>query len=539
MDCCKFFLILLTLSLAIVPVLSEDLVLQPINDTVPSPVRYLAPDVISTISFPGANMDILNVVSKTELNLKLKKKVPNWFLGIIFGVDTEDITTLCLNMSENSTSLGRADVGKWEGLRPVYTYGSHIYYSDFIYYTKGDDGFWVSSDPFLFGNDKLAGNDRLPVQEILFEGLEEYALSEDGKYWSAWMEIEDAYPDSYSDSFTMRESFKQKLVTVAIRVPYSYDYEWQYMLKLKEVKRTGVKVHEIGKSVEGRDLYIVEINDPKATEEELKDRRVVLIYANEDGDEPDSSWVTQGIINFLISDSDEAKQLLKEVSFLCIPMLDPDGWAHSTYGELTYSFAPEDFLKYIRPEAASYASFINSWCGDRNMRLDLVVNLHNIECNEGPNVMFPLIDINYMEHAEKLNDFFLKNLTDVKTSSVVWAHGSFYDRFSGWCQRQWGSIITLCEINSRYPQNRLSLKDMDELGKSFALLCGEYFKTDAYEDILPRIEMTYEYHKTKRNNYLSEAKKRDSDVSSDEYLISPSINLHDLPPLYTIIGLGY
>ena len=475
---------------------------------------------VKVIDTAGCNLAIVDETSPNTYSLKSTSKTHNWFAGIFECLNTSSPTTFSLCMDGTGTTESPGDVSKWDGLWPVYTYGEYSNYDTYIYYTKNDDGYWVSSD--VFAKEKLTGNGKTPMQTAIPAELAEEFLSDDGKYWSAWAELQDTHADKGSNTFFMTHQFNSPNVSIAMKYPYTYDYELEYMTKLKRANIPGITVHAVGKNEKEQELFIVEINDPNATAEELKERRVVLIYANEDGDEADSSWVAHGALNFLVSGSDEAKNILQEVTFLIIPMLDPIGWAESTYGKMTYSFDPtgEEYFGHIRPEIGAYATFIVDWTMKQERRLDVVINLHNIECTEGPNIMFPMLERTYFDSMKSLREYLLNNITSVKTGNTIWSEGFFEDRYMGWCTRHYGTISVLTEINSRYPGNRMNLADINNLGKDFTVALHKYFSSDAYERALPKLEKAYSEQLVRYKKALVDGK-------------APNI-----PPIYFILRLG-
>jgi len=459
---------------------------------------------VKVIDTAGCNLAIVSETAANTYSLKSTSGAHNWCSGVFEGLDTTNPTTFSLGMDGTGTAESPGDVSKWDGLWPVYTYGKYWDYNTYIYYTKNNDGYWVSNDIFI--KEKLAGNGKTPIQNVIPAEFAEEFLSKEGKYWSAWQEIKDTKINVGINTFTATQKFNSPTSALAMRVPYTYDYEYEYMKKLKQADVSGVTVHEIDKSIKNHNLYIVEISDYKATVEELKDRRVVLMYANEDGDEPDGCWVVNGAMNYLIegiqNDDKEVKKILSEVTFLFIPLLDPVGWSDSTYAAMTYYFkyAPD---KPARPEVLAYAKWIIDWIAEKGNRLDVVVNLHNVECNEASNILCPILEGNQMEEIDNLNNFLLPRLEksqEIKISRSYWIMGGFSnDRLAGWCSYFFGNIQISYEINSRYPDNRLSLDDLNMLGKSFLISFNDYFDSDEYERTLPHMDK-YRYSQIDARN---------------------------------------
>ena len=457
---------------------------------------------LKIIETAGCNLTIVEETATNTYALKLTSDVHNWYAGVFEGLDTKNPTIFTLNM----TGTG-GDVSKWEGLYPVYTYGKYLNYDTYTYYTKNNDGHWVSSDPFA--KDKLAGNGKTPIQTVIPELYAGEFLSEEGKYWSVWKDLTDTKVNVGSNTFTITNQFNSPNASIAMKYPYSYDYGVAYIEKLKQANLPGVTVHNIGKSEKDHDLFIIEVNDPTAAAEELKNRRVVLIYANEDGNEPDGSWVAQGALNFLISGSDEAKKVLKEVTFLIIPIFDVDGSLDSTYAELTDQFTYDDF-GYIRPEIIAYTSFIIEWIAVNERNLDIILNLHNVECNEAPNVMCPFRNIVTYAHVNNLNNFILSKLPkNIKSSTGTWIENFSDKRFMDWCQNIWGTLSIPYELNSRYPENRLNLNDLHDLGRDFVLVLYDYFRSDEYERVMPVIEKKKHEQLKKREQFLQDHQEID------------------------------
>ena len=462
---------------------------------------------VKIIDTAGCNLAIVEETDTNTYSLKSTSGAHNWFAGVFEGLDTSNPTTFSLCMDGTGTPESPGDVSKWDGLWPVYTYGKYWDYNTYIYYTKNADGYWVSSD--IFAKKKLAGNGKTPEQTVIPSELSEEFLSEDGNYWSAWQEIQDTKINVGSNIFTLTKQFNSPNTSLAMRIPYTYDYEYEYMKKLKQANVSGVTVHEIGKSIRNHNLYVVEVSDSTASEEELKDRRVVLMYANEDGDEPDGCWVVNGAMNHLIqgiqNNDKEVKKILSEVTFLFIPLLDPVGWSNSTYGELTYDFSTSYLMtdKELRPEVIYYLKFINNWCGNKEYRLDVVMNFHNIECDEGVNVLSPILDLHNADAIDSINKFCLTKLTDYVTNKEYWITNFTYGRLMTWTNEIWGSLSISYEINSRYPNNRLNFNKINLLGDNFTKILKGYFLDEEYERVLPMIDKVYTYHTNDRNNFLN------------------------------------
>lgn len=358
----------------------------------------------------------------------------------------------------------------------------------------------MSGNPFKKGDQRFAGTEKTPEQSVIPKEVAEEFLSKDGTYWQAWREVDSAEAIENLNIFRIKQKFAYPTAIVAMRVPYTPTLNTAFVEQLEKSRFPGVIVHHAGKSKAQRDLTIIEISDPDVTADVIS-RPVVLLYGAEDGDEPDGAWVVQGAINWLISDDPQATVLRKQMTFLCIPLLDPDGAADCTYAKMTYDFAMKKADAAVRPEVLAYTKFVTSWMAS-GKRLDLVGNYHNVECGEiASNVLCPIIDIRHAAAVTALNRFVLDRLTSVQTNKQTWMTGFADDRFMGWCSKHWGSLQIAYEISSRYPNNRLTLMQLQELGGSYVRAFGEYLQSDIFKAVLPEIETVRQKQLLDRQHY--------------------------------------
>ena len=126
---------------------------------------------------------------------------------------------------------------------------------------------------------------------------------------------------------------------------------------------------------------MVVIQRPKAGA--AKNKPGILIYAREYGDEIDGSWPAQGAIQFLASDSPEARRLRAHYEFLVIPILDPDGAAIPDHGCEAESFV--SIAAVARQESSVFADFLQKWINTGH-RIDIALNEHCLEAGYGRDV---------------------------------------------------------------------------------------------------------------------------------------------------------
>ena len=118
---------------------------------------------------------------------------------------------------------------------------------------------------------------------------------------------------------------------------YSYPYTYsdlQIFLKNLKLMKSSVKYMRrniLCKTLAGNICDILTITEPAATLLELKSRAVIIITARVHPGETNSSWIMQGILEFLLSNEPSADILRKKFIFKIIPMLNPDGVINGNY----------------------------------------------------------------------------------------------------------------------------------------------------------------------------------------------------------------
>lgn len=135
--------------------------------------------------------------------------------------------------------------------------------------------------------------------------------------------------NNYVLSFAFAFDKEEDVYQFAFSYPYTYSRLQKYLEYLEKINMPFLTREEIGKSVQGRRLDMITIHDNKLLEEGKwsvkKKRKIVIITARVHPGETPSSFVCQGLIDFLLSDHPVAQCLRERVTFKIIPMLNPDG----------------------------------------------------------------------------------------------------------------------------------------------------------------------------------------------------------------------
>jgi hypothetical protein len=135
-----------------------------------------------------------------------------------------------------------------------------------------------------------------------------------------------------------------------------------------------VQLTPIGKTVEGRDLEIVRVGDPKAAHS-------VFLRARAHPWESGGNWVVQGLVARLLRGDDQAKTFLKRYCAYIMPMASKDGVAH---GWTRFNAMGKDLNRNwdqpadaaLAPENRAMEEWLERMIGS-GKRPDLAVELHN------------------------------------------------------------------------------------------------------------------------------------------------------------------
>ena len=119
--------------------------------------------------------------------------------------------------------------------------------------------------------------------------------------------------------------FTQDTVYVGHQVPMSYEDVVTLVEKWR--KSPYAKVHVLGKSLGGRNLYRVEITDPKSPVP--RQDRWVHHFANQHPGEHNSQWRIAGMVDWLLSDAGSDCRRRSICHFVL--MTSPDGPSHGWY----------------------------------------------------------------------------------------------------------------------------------------------------------------------------------------------------------------
>lgn len=133
----------------------------------------------------------------------------------------------------------------------------------------------------------------------------------------------------------------------------------------------------VGETVDGRPMQLVTITDPKSAE---AGKKVIWVMARQHSWESGTSWVAEGMLRFLVSNSAAAKHIRQSAIFKIFPMADPDGVAR---GGVRFNKHGYDLNRNwdtvdpkAMPEITSQRKAIFDWV-DSGRPVHLFISLHN------------------------------------------------------------------------------------------------------------------------------------------------------------------
>lgn len=433
------------------------------------------PQPIEIIPSDGFNLVVDDQIDAHYVIVKLATPTHNWFAGTFVNLPTDKEITIGLSMQDNNGGINAGNVGKWVGLKPVFTYADPTQYQAYECFIKDAQGRWVSDDLAKMGQDKFAGTGKVPAQTAIPREVAEQFLSADGKSWQPWREVDNAEAVVNLNIFRIKQKFSFATATVAMRVPYTYTYLQAYLDKLKAARFSGVMIDELGVTAGKRKIQVIRIEDARSTAK-ADETHTILAIAREHATEHASSWPLQGMLNLLLSDTPEAARLRKNTTWLVVPIEDPDGSADAVFDRLCDDFRspygrllPREIPAYLR----HFTEYIN-----QGHSIDYTISLHNVEASESANLFCPIIHDLRLDDTIAFNKtlFAALNKQGYLTGNPEkpWQIGELRFRLYAWCSVRFGSFDLCYEVNDRYPPHRLSLAQTQALGRMLAMQLGEW-----------------------------------------------------------------
>ncbi|CAF0840405.1 unnamed protein product [Brachionus calyciflorus] len=185
---------------------------------------------------------------------------------------------------------------------------------------------------------------------------------------------------NYVMSFVFCFDVEDDVYQFAYSFPYSYTKLQNYLQILDNRSLDYYDRELLALSVQQRRLDLVTICDPELKNTSEKKRKLVIITARVHPGETPSSYVCQGLIEFLVSPHPIAKVLRENVIFKIIPMLNPDGVFLGNYRCSLMGFdlnrVWQDPSPWAHPELFAAKAQVLSLDKDPSMDLDFFIDIH-------------------------------------------------------------------------------------------------------------------------------------------------------------------
>lgn len=288
--------------------------------------------------------------------------------------------------------------------------------------------------------------------------------SPDDQVWShvpvEWLEGERMKVEIHMDSDSLY---------IARVEPYRLSDLQDLFASLQEEEN--VRITPIGKTVEGRELKIIQIGDDHAPNR-------LFIRARVHPWEAGGNWVVEGIIRTLLAESNQEHSYLSNYSVYILPMANMDGVANGVSRfnmngmDLNRKLlAPADPL--LSPENAAMEHWLEGMIA-KGLKPDLAIDFHND--SNGPL---------FFSSSGKRNKSYLKNmelLEGLLREHTWFSEGtSFYgsESFEEGLMSRYGIHALVYELNAHWIKslNKMPLaSDWLELGDQLCPVFDEYFK---------------------------------------------------------------
>lgn len=201
-----------------------------------------------------------------------------------------------------------------------------------------------------------------------------------------WAHFDTVSFDKERKELTLRLRPREDRVWVAHVEPYPWSRFERFLAEIRG--KPHLQVEEVGRTVQGRPLYLFTITNRDVPEE---GKRVVWTMFRQHAWESGTSFVGEGAIRFMLSDDPEARRLRDKVVFLSFPVMDPDGCAEGGVRfnrngyDINRNWGAVDVIdsqhRLMMPEISHTKRTLHAW-QDAGRRIDLFLTLHNEERGE-------------------------------------------------------------------------------------------------------------------------------------------------------------
>jgi len=298
-------------------------------------------------------------------------------------------------------------------LGPVRIIGDSLIKGQTMHWIKrdmlGNQFYWfyfkltgVEGKEMAFEFDNMQGTYRGKYHRTM-HGILKPVVSYDQETWDR---IIDTHFDAETKTFYFRHQFTEDEAWVAYAHPYPLS---RGEALIDELGEKGVEIEVIGHSHEGREIHMLTYpSGAKPTD----NKKVLLFFAMQHSGEDCGGFFTEGMIQALMAEDENAKQLLDKYVFKIVPMVNPDGLFH---GVCRYNSNMEDLNSEwddelsdtanlpVEPEVLAIMKWAKGWI-EAGGTIDFATDVHSHSQRAGD---CAIIFSNEKLHilAENINDY--------------------------------------------------------------------------------------------------------------------------------------
>ena len=198
--------------------------------------------------------------------------------------------------------------------------------------------------------------------------------------WLHFSEAEVTQNDS--SEVVLHKQFEQKSVWIARFYPYTFTDLENYLKTIKGNPNLEIQVP--GYSQQGRSIYLLKITDPDVPN---TTKKRVFIHARTHSAEVPPSFLIEGMVNFLLSGSTNAADILSRFEFYIFPMQNVDGVVAGNYRstpksenlEMLWNYDSSNPLNLVAgtpPEVDVIQKYALKLMNDGGPAISIALNLH-------------------------------------------------------------------------------------------------------------------------------------------------------------------
>eukprot|EP00095_Tigriopus_kingsejongensis_P004430 maker-scaffold1899_size25246-snap-gene-0.6 protein:Tk04430 transcript:maker-scaffold1899_size25246-snap-gene-0.6-mRNA-1 annotation:"cytosolic carboxypeptidase 1" len=201
---------------------------------------------------------------------------------------------------------------------------STVYTFNIINYEKANSQFNFGMQPLMFSEQeflqKNTGWSRVGSDVIYFKNQFSRSLGQGSNYMTASFKV--TFPHSSQD-----------VCYLAYHFPYTYSRLLKHLCQINHSKSpdTYIRMDVLTHSLAHHEVPMVTITSQNDNAPPIKDRKLVVLTSRVHPGESNASYIMEGLLNFLVSDDQEAGQLRAQFIFKIIPMLNVDGVINGWY----------------------------------------------------------------------------------------------------------------------------------------------------------------------------------------------------------------